>query len=122
MVFGVEHLKNNGKFFAKINILINISDMKSTVETRTYIYVISDRQGRFKIGRSDNPEKRLRQLQTGNSKKLEIIGITKGDIWLEKRLHKMFLLHREKGEWFSLSPEAVEFLLDYLRTKDLRGS
>lgn len=90
-----------------------------TIETTTYIYVISDKQGRYKIGRSAHPEKRLRQLQTGNSKKLEILAVVKRDVWFEKRLHQMFSLHREKGEWFSLSPEAVEFLLDYLKTKDL---
>ena len=49
------------------------------------LYIIqSDVTGMIKIGRSKDPQKRLKQLQTGNPNKLKLIAEFKGEGWKEK--------------------------------------
>lgn len=74
-----------------------------------YVYIIKDTgfKNRCKIGISKNPKQRLRNLQTGNSNKLDLIFILKVDpniksSAVESEIHKYF---KEKnlwinGEWF----------------------
>ena len=51
------------------------------------LYIIqSDVTGMIKIGRSKNPQKRLKQLQTGNPNKLKLIAEFKEQGWKEKIL------------------------------------
>ncbi|GHB26471.1 GIY-YIG nuclease family protein [Salinicola rhizosphaerae] len=74
-----------------------------------YTYFIVENEDndefRIKIGFSKNPEKRIRTLQTGNSRKLAIMGwLEKGDAFLEKRLHRKYEPYRLNGEWFSIEP------------------
>ena len=66
------------------------------------LYIIqSDVTGMIKIGRSKNPQKRLKQLQTGNPNKLKIIAEFKGEGWKEKIIHERLRMYRLEGEWFS---------------------
>lgn len=66
------------------------------------LYVIqSDNTGMIKIGRSINPEKRLKQLQTGNPNRLKLIASFKGLGWREKLLHERLKNWSAEGEWFS---------------------
>lgn len=66
------------------------------------LYIIqSDVTGMIKIGRSKNPEKRLKQLQTGNPNRLKLIATFKGEGWKEKLIHEDLKRWRRKGEWFS---------------------
>lgn len=84
----------------------------------TYIYIIQNKAGEIKIGKSDKPIKRLAQLQTGNSHKLKLLAVVKTkDKYLERRLHSMFFFHKKHGEWFNLTPNGIELLLDYLRER-----
>jgi len=56
---------------------------------KDYLYFIqSDRTGMIKIGRSKDPSKRLKQLQTGNANKLKLIASFKGMGWREKLIHE----------------------------------
>ena len=77
----------------------------------------------YKIGVSVNPEKRIKQLQTGTPYELNIVQIyeSKYPFKVEKTLHKNFFSKKItedfqfnfellKGEWFNLSPsEASNF-------------
>ena len=66
------------------------------------LYIIqSDVTGMIKIGRSKNPQKRLKQLQTGNPNKLKLIVAFKGEGWKEKNIHERLDRYRLEGEWFS---------------------
>ena len=66
------------------------------------LYIIqSDVTGMIKIGRSKDPQKRLKQLQTGNPNKLKLIAYFEGEGWREKLLHEHLSSHRLEGEWFS---------------------
>lgn len=70
---------------------------------KKFIYVIYDTgRDRIKIGRSSNPEARLKTLQTSNSDELilqmkkERIHSKKFETWL----HRQFAQNRKRGEWF----------------------
>lgn len=71
---------------------------------RTYIYIISDGHN-YKIGKSNDVEKRLKGLSTGNSKHLSIVGKYEVDSAcageIEKQLHNRFKQYNIKNEWFS---------------------
>ena len=62
-----------------------------------------------KIGYSNNPKARLAQLQTGNPFSLELVSVIKGDLSLEKKLHKRFEEYKLSGEWFEYSKKVKEY-------------
>ena len=68
------------------------------------LYIIqSDITGDIKIGRSNNPKSRLKQLQTGSPKKLKLLVEIPNAGHYEKRLHQKLSKYktRKKGEWFT---------------------
>tara|TARA_A100001015_G_C14951098_1_gene696792 strand:+ start:18 stop:311 length:294 start_codon:yes stop_codon:yes gene_type:complete len=72
----------------------------------SHLYIIqSDKNGAIKIGRSKNPPKRLKQLQTGCPDKLKIILVVENMGHLEKNLHQRLKDYksRKKGEWFEFN-------------------
>lgn len=78
----------------------------------SYIYAISDGNN-IKIGKSNNPHKRIDSLQTSNSNPLYIVATLNCTsqtqaFRLEKKLHRVFSKHRLKGEWFSISEELLQ--------------
>jgi hypothetical protein len=66
--------------------------------------------GHFKIGFSDNPRKRLKELQTGSDNRLVLIKSIEGDKKLEASLHEQFSPYRLDGEWFSPSEDIMNFI------------
>ena len=63
---------------------------------------------RVKIGFSKNPEQRIKNLQTGNSRKLELMGwIECQGQSLERALHKKYEPFNINLEWFSIEPRNV---------------
>jgi hypothetical protein len=77
-----------------------------------YIYVIGPKEGFQKIGFSQDVEKRLSSIQTGNPEKLIIHH--KAEVpddrarLLERMIHKLNHHKKIKGEWFDLTPEEAE--------------
>ena len=55
-------------------------------------FIQSDFTGMIKIGRSKDPQKRLKQLQTGNPNRLKLIASFKGKGEEEKYLHESICL------------------------------
>jgi len=73
------------------------------------IYFIST--GEFvKIGIANNPKRRLKDLQTANPIKLNLIYTMPGDENLEKILHSIFDEYRECGEWFRFEGGLKSFI------------
>lgn len=70
-------------------------------------YFISDGT-RVKIGKSENPQQRLNQLQTGSSQLLELLITIDGDF--EAQYHNVFQNDRFNGEWFKWSPNSTELV------------
>lgn len=68
-----------------------------------YIYLInSEGTNKYKIGIAKNPNERVKQLQTGNSEKLEIVEIYKSKYAskIEKNFHRRYNYTSLLGEWF----------------------
>lgn len=80
------------------------------------IYLIQSLEnGYYKIGISKNPQKRIEQLQTGNSSKLKLIDTYQSEHAniVEKALQRRYSYLRKEGEWFDLSlKEEVTFTKD----------
>lgn len=76
-----------------------------------FVYVISGDHGRQKIGSSDNPRQRIKDLQTGSPfpLKFEFIGETEnlGGGAIEVEAHFMLAQHRAAGEWFVVPPDVA---------------
>lgn len=72
-----------------------------------YVYLIRDCDSlTYKIGvTKQKPEKRLKQLQTGNSCKLDLLYSFETDYpyRLEKMLHTYYSLYNEYNEWYNLN-------------------
>lgn len=75
-------------------------------------YFIYDGYGLVKIGKALNPEKRIKELQTGNGRKLTLLGYIDGD--QESVLHSQFKPMQSHGEWFRCEPVLADFLLSAL--------
>ena len=84
------------------------------------IYYITQGSEYIKIGyTTNNPEKRLIGLQTGNPIELKLALVTVGDKRHEYKLHSMFNDHHVRGEWFYLSKQIQQYM-DERYTMDVR--
>jgi hypothetical protein len=76
---------------------------------KTYVYLIYDKLSRlFKIGQSNNPEKRIKALCISNTN-LKLIYYT--DTHTEKELHNKYNSLRVSGEWFALDKKILMELI-----------
>lgn len=76
-------------------------------ESKTYI-ALNPLTGMIKIGRSNNPEKRMSHLITGAAVKPKLLIVIDGDV--EKQLHKTFAHLRYGGEWFIDDGSIAEYI------------
>lgn len=69
-----------------------------------YVYLLRTNEF-YKIGITKNLSKRVKQLQTGNSEKIELICSYESDYAkkIEKTLHNKYASVKKTGEWFTLS-------------------
>jgi hypothetical protein len=77
------------------------------------IYIIGDSPTRLKIGISEDCQKRLRELQTGNPNLLTLYwvsdNLTKENAYvIEQLFHKKNNFRRIKNEWFDLDLELAK--------------
>jgi len=68
-----------------------------------------------KIGWTDNPERRLRHLQTGSPVPLKILAVFEGGAIVEAKLHCRFAEKRQHGEWFDLGPDPVAAVRPFVK-------
>lgn len=95
--------------------------------TAGYVYAVNSPEcpHLVKIGLSTNPESRLKQLQTGNPHRLELIWTFPcADMSAaEDAFHRTFERFRKVGEWFDLapndSPEHIGLFLTFVAARHL---
>ena len=77
-------------------------------------FIYAPNQNKVKIGRSVDIEKRYLQLRTGfMDKGTLLLGIlTENEVELEKKLHNKFSHLRDNGEWFLMTKELDDFILN----------
>jgi hypothetical protein len=71
------------------------------------IYVISASRALVKVGRSQDPDARLRELQTANGSllTLEYARWVNSGVQIEKEAHRLLEPWRKNGEWFACDPD-----------------
>jgi len=72
-----------------------------------FIYLLkSEDNGYYKIGKTINPEKRIKSLQTGNPEKIIIISKvnveSRFSSKIETAMHSQYSYAHKNGEWFDL--------------------
>lgn len=78
-----------------------------------YVYVIHALgTSRVKIGYSADPEKRLRELQTGSPFELRLLAKWPGSLDSELSAHRAFADHRCVGEWFEVDVQGIVPLVE----------
>jgi len=85
--------------------------------------VLNPKTASVKIGSSSDPLKRLKQLQTGSSEKLHLLGFwafVTGGATLEAELHSVLSRHRiGSSEWFEISDGFWRQLYGYTKIPGL---
>lgn len=74
-----------------------------------YIYLLTNGTY-YKIGKSKNPDRRIKELNSGSSEKIELIYKYRSVEYyhtIESALHNFFSNKRLNSEWFELSPKDV---------------
>ena len=88
-----------------------------------FVYLLAEMGDnlRYKIGFTKNKvEKRVKQLSTGNSDRIEIIHKYKSEHYkkIERMLHLIFYSEREHLEWFTMTDEQVDTFLNEAKKAD----
>ncbi|MFG0217269.1 GIY-YIG nuclease family protein [Brevibacillus porteri] len=92
------------------------------IDVWSYVYFIQEQNnGPIKIGIADNVNKRLKELQTGNSDELSILHWTTGGRALESFLHEKFSEIKKLGEWFWPDKELVHLIEEFKFEDDRFG-
>jgi hypothetical protein len=96
----------------------NNQRQKETWYNNSYIYIVNQEDTEFyKIGVSKiKPYYRLSQLQNGNPYKLSIVHIfkTENPYMTEKAIHKRLDKYRYQREWFKISKNQVNKVIDII--------
>jgi predicted GIY-YIG superfamily endonuclease len=79
-----------------------------------FVYVLTNGMD-YKVGISVNPEKRIKQLQTGNGDTLSLVWTKRvrdrdAARSFERDIHRGLKQCKKEGEWFKLPPEKVSIL------------
>ena len=83
---------------------------------KRYVYFIKSKNS-VKIGISNNPNQRLKNLQTANPNKLHIIGYVNGDICKEKKIQADLRKYSISGEWFKYCNKVKEYIDKTIKTE-----
>lgn len=84
----------------------------------TRVYFIASGKDTIKIGVAQNVEARVAALQTGNAKKLRLLGSILGGEFVEKMIQARFVEDHIRGEWFKASPPLLNFIDAAARSED----
>jgi hypothetical protein len=91
---------------------VNKRKVASKKEFSGFVYLIQSPTKAYKIGRTSDPQNRMKTFGIQLPFEVEYICIieTPDMIDLETKLHTRFSTKRINGEWFDLSPEDVEYI------------
>ena len=108
--WGSELIYGGSGRLVMINNAINaIHIPNETLYKPTKTYFAIDDSGLIKIGRSNDWEKREKQLKTGNAN-IKIILVLKEDVEVE--LHKKFYDYQYSGEWYRISKDDINKIIN----------
>ena len=95
------------------NNINNDLDAGFSLNGKVYFIFQKDDETRCKIGKSIHPDKRKRQLQTGNPDELYVYKTIQGYTWLEGVLQSKYKNKQIRdSEWYNLTKEDVDVIVD----------
>lgn len=104
----------------KAEMLADIRQKEELLAGSKCLYAIGDNwNGAVKIGISNNPFYRARQLSTGSASALHVLGFQYGDERVERILHTSLRWFRLNGEWFDAKSGPVRKVFDAVERKNL---
>jgi len=84
---------------------------------KSYIYIIGSDNPPYKVGISKDPNRRLRNLQTGHPYPLKIHLLKETDVsrtkLLETVIHRHLKFYKTSGEWFDVNLENLKLDVEY---------
>jgi Meiotically up-regulated gene 113 len=85
---------------------------KAAKQSKGFVYLIQSQSGAYKIGRTKNPNDRLKTFNVKLPFEVEFICLieTANMHALEAELHEQFSDKRVNGEWFNLNSDDVEYI------------
>lgn len=87
---------------------------------KNYVYFIQEENSHFyKVGRSNDPIERVKQLQTGNCRKLNLYcTVLCRDLpsacRLETNLHKYLAGQKINNEWYKLDKKHIKEIIKFI--------
>lgn len=87
---------------------------------KNYIYFIQEGNTHlYKVGRTNDPAKRLKELQTGNPRKLNMYHIIEcynmsAACRLELNLHKYLAGQKVLNEWYKLDKKHIKEIIKFI--------
>ena len=80
-----------------------------------FVYCIrNDDSEAVKIGFSQNPMRRIKQLQTASPSRLRLIGVVEIAQAFETSLHEQYASRRLSGEWFDDADSEISTVMSML--------
>jgi hypothetical protein len=76
----------------------------------SFVYFIENERGEVKIGHASDVARRAGHLRTANAHKLDIVGVIRGGVEMERQIHAMFSNSRFYREWFYKTDEMAEWI------------
>jgi len=85
-----------------------------------YFIRVARSRGPVKIGRANDPETRLKNLQVASPYRLRLLGVIQNGGPHEAEFHRALSGHRLRGEWFTWSKHVEEMVKTALAGGDWR--
>ena len=89
---------------------------------KSFIYFVSAQSGPIKIGVSQNPHRRLRDLQSSSGERLQLLGFVRGNVFEERELQHRLRWWRRHGEWFEPSEQVLSTMASILEDGRIESS
>lgn len=89
-----------------------------TTPDRGHVYFMR-LDGCVKVGFSNNPARRARELSTAHSDRFEVMVAVRGTRHEEKLIHDLMEGCRRHGEWFDATDEMLDLIADCMRLRDI---
>jgi hypothetical protein len=93
--------------------------LSSGVGRIRHIYLFKTDNNMYKIGVAQNPNKRLKGVQTGCPTKVEFVFSTHTyrALNVEALLHEIFRENRVIGEWFNFNDDKLKFVISEIKKR-----
>jgi len=100
----------------------DIKAEKKARKIKSFVYLMLGESGKYKIGTSKAPKRRLKELRLASSENIILVGtIEILDAYkIEKEIHDLFIDKKSHSEWFSLTNNDIRTIKKLYDFKDVK--